>query len=1127
MSKLTKSPNTVDQGTHEEYVTFSGLNNIKNTSNSKYAVSSTYIKGKSETNGKRPSWVSASNFKFNIPSNSVVKKITVHYRHSRRARCGSNNNYTPCNSSNTDKRCNIPAPYIELMNTQPNVHKKGQAPYAKIRSDSSTSGPIVSEVVGEYGKLNNTATFKGLWPASIVNQRNFGAMIVYPENANNQTGYVLLFHIYITIEYFTPSFTVSGKSANGGKVYNKGEYHLRVNLSDSNTTRKSTNVNITAPLGFSYKGVKGSMNGKVTGSGRNLVWAPNMGASSASVELVFDVDVTFSQGTSSVVKTFSLGLPVYSSTVSFSDTIYKELPPEATIEGGDVEQIINEETIDTTEIKYVKVNECIQFNFDIPDDFPTGLCIFGFPTDGTDTPILNQEDTDVKLRDYRGDFTITQYSNNDYWGLLTSPESINSCGVLATEKGRYVLLLFDAYNMGGTAWSNYTSATPLGAFVLDVKPLESDLTSPNYTILPIDNTEETDRLGHTYNYTVQSNLKLDTSETYVRDWYRNFRVGVFNNPILSNITGYYDVKNTETEFDSYLPIPTLYELDGATLTVAVDHSIGIDGTTVSSSTTLSDLTEYNIPVTFTKVSDNTVILTLTLKDSSNNTLWTKDYHITFQADESTDLTEITTDTTDYSNLTDTEIYTNAEYWADETAGLNTNNSVECEFTYNKNYPLYIIITGDYPEGDQDNNDIEFTEPCIIETSTYETKLDNGTYPVPIDDIILTDGSTSDLTLTPYTVSDTLVLYDLPLDDHYGTDTEKAIRGIELTGDIEQSDRLVLHAKLKSPTGASRERSIVINDTDSADPETSFSIGGNGDLWGFNTLDIIELEDWEIEFTISNSLEETDSSINFGNLKLILYIEQVENQTIKCYIDGQDIAYYGAFITDINIPEGLQTSTAYLNVDGTDINDAYRQNIREKEITINFDIGDGCDLETSTLSLREFAKLLVNDRDEYNRPIPKKIMFSHYPDVYWEYIMEEAFDSELDINTYVVKAKLTVPAGTSYDRKTTTTSNTGYVNGLASINPSLIVKPTGEVITIRETITGQEFHIGYTGEWTDKILEIDCEDRICWLKTNEEDTDPVNMNKYIDYNSDWFVLKGEYAFEGINCVIRTVDYAERW
>ena len=82
-------------------------------------------------------------------------------------------------------------------------------------------------------------------------------------------------------------------------------------------------------------------------------------------------------------------------------------------------------------------------------------------------------------------------------------------------------------------------------------------------------------------------------------------------------------------------------------------------------------------------------------------------------------------------------------------------------------------------------------------------------------------------------------------------------------------------------------------------------------------------------------------------------------------------------------------------------------------------------------------------------------------------------------------------------------------------------------TIRETVTGQEFLIGYTGEWEDQILEIDCEDRICWLRENEDDTDPVNLNKYVDYNSDWFVLKGDYNFEGIGCMIRTVEYQERW
>ena len=143
-------------------------------------------------------------------------------------------------------------------------------------------------------------------------------------------------------------------------------------------------------------------------------------------------------------------------------------------------------------------------------------------------------------------------------------------------------------------------------------------------------------------------------------------------------------------------------------------------------------------------------------------------------------------------------------------------------------------------------------------------------------------------------------------------------------------------------------------------------------------------------------------------------------------------------------------------------------------------------------------------------------------------MEDALDHKLDIGSYIDgKVKLTIPAGTSYDKEPTTTSNTGYVNGIATIHPNIIFKPTDTVVTIRETVTGQEFHIGYTGEWNDKIVEIDCDNRIAWLKTNEDDIDPVNLNKYVDYNSDWFRLKGEYSFTGVNCIIRTVDYSERW
>ena len=71
------------------------------------------------------------------------------------------------------------------------------------------------------------------------------------------------------------------------------------------------------------------------------------------------------------------------------------------------------------------------------------------------------------------------------------------------------------------------------------------------------------------------------------------------------------------------------------------------------------------------------------------------------------------------------------------------------------------------------------------------------------------------------------------------------------------------------------------------------------------------------------------------------------------------------------------------------------------------IQNSCDVTTSTDMLRQVVQLLMTHRDEYNKPIPKRIEFSNYPDVYWEYILEDTFDAEIEISDYTVKAKLVV------------------------------------------------------------------------------------------------------------------------
>lgn len=474
-----------------------------------------------------------------------------------------------------------------------------------------------------------------------------------------------------------------------------------------------------------------------------------------------------------------------------------------------------------------------------------------------------------------------------------------------------------------------------------------------------------------------------------------------------------------------------------------------------------------------------------------------------------------------NDTTEEDIFENAQYWSKATGGLNEYNNCECEFEYDSQYPLYILVTGDYPEATTYGYDIgtvKYTEPCIIEKEVYNSREPSGNYPVPIEALL--DGEDiATLELAKDQTSQGVVLYDFPVDETISTNDKLAIRGLQVRANIEATDNLVVQAKLHSPNGEVGNRSILI---DSNDEE--IVIGGLGDLWGFTTLQMTHLELWQLELSVANILSQSDSSILFNNVEIIFYLETVEKQEITIKVDDEDIAYYGAFIETIKIPEGLNTDTSFLSIDGTDTNDAYRQNIREKTITIEFNLSN-CELQTSTDMLRQLTKLFVNEKDQYNRPIPKRIQFSHYPNDYFEYIMEEPFDVNTEITDYTIKAQLTVPSGTSYSLYDTVTNTTGNANGLAAVNPIITVRPSDVNIQVSETNTGQVFQIAYTGDWNDHTVEIDCEDRKVYLIKGEDER--IDISKYADYNSDWFRLDGEYEFGSVNCTILSVIFNERW
>ena len=993
MATITKHPGTITQTTGGKFRDFKNLNNIKNTTTGSYAVSNGNIRGKSGS-PNRPSTLTLKNFGFNLPVGAEPTKVTVNYRHMKTGSGGHT--------------LNIPAPTITLVGTGNNTFsKKGSAPTTSMvtHSPSWSTKKITREQ---------------------VNSSNFGVKIDYPTNTNSYEGTVSISYVRVTVEYKTSSYNVSVKKASG-TGYNGDDYTVQLNISNKNLTNYNPTLTLTTPLGFNYDSYNGD--GTITQvNSRTFTWKPGITAKTGtrSVNMVFGTNVTFPTGSDTYTGTFTLVESLNSTTANHTATITPK-PAKEEEETAPDSTIVDVETKDQYRYNHCIVGEEFDFTFTLTDEE------YNHIFDGiTDVLFLNGSNFQIYMGSTFG------WQDADDVGF--APEAFDE-NHSVTRKLRAKNVLTSTIGMYYT--TSQLEHITVATFTFDVKPVEDDLTITDFSYLQLEQ-EELNRLGDGFTYIVEAFLKHTTEDDFVRDWYKNNRILVFNNAIQDNIT----------------------------VTETVDAETG-------------------------------------------------------------EVTETITDSTDYENLTPEEIFENAEYVSPALVDVNEFDNVECEFTYNKNYPLYILLTGDYPEAEEDYNydvgTLTFTEPCIVEKEVYREREPNGKYPAPILDLIDDEGTddTATMTLGAYESGSSVVMYDLPLEEGYGTGEDLAIRGVQVRATIEATDNLVVYAKLKTPDGAIGQRSLVLDDVDTlVDGDNELVIGGLGDLWGFNTLDMVNLEDWEIELSATNLLSNEDSTLNFSDVKIVFFVENVDKQTITVKIEDENLAYYGAFIENITIPEGLETNTSFLSVDGTDMNDAYRQNIKEKTIELEFSLND-CDLQTNTDMLRQIAKLIVNEKDQYNRPIPKRIEFSHYPTDYFEYIVEDAFDVTEEMGGYKVKVKLTIPAGTSYSKDDIVTNTVGYVQGLASVRPLITFKPSDEIINITETVSQQSFNMGYSGDWNSKVVEIDCDNRRVYLKGDEDDPNPVDISKYVDHNVDWFRLHGEFSFDTTNCVIRTVTFNERW
>ncbi|MBE6508264.1 MAG: hypothetical protein E7Z77_02495 [Methanobrevibacter sp.] len=463
-------------------------------------------------------------------------------------------------------------------------------------------------------------------------------------------------------------------------------------------------------------------------------------------------------------------------------------------------------------------------------------------------------------------------------------------------------------------------------------------------------------------------------------------------------------------------------------------------------------------------------------------------------------------------------------FSDPLTQVNTFESKTVEFTYDENCPLFIIFTGEYLEGYVEDSTIVYTSPAIIEGTGMPFEP-TGIFPEPIKSIIISESS-AEFGLEPLLKSNEIVCYRFPVGEDFGTNESMGIRGVELSINFEYADEVALTARLISNTGKDGERSVILSE-DKFEKSNIVKLGGKFDLWGFDIKDMEDLEDWQLELSFHNIMRNDLSFLNFNNVQLTFYSISIEDELVKCSINGEDIRWYNVFIDELDLPSGLKTSVKYIDIDGSDMNDAYRQTIEKKEIKMKFIIR-GCTIDETTENLRQFTRLITNKRDELNRPIPNKIEFSIYPDIYFEFILDSPLDNEVTAMEYEAEAKLIIPSGTSFSKTDNVTSNVGRNSGIAKVNPIITVFSceSGKPVEITDDVSKQKMVINIPEGAVDlmDIVEIDCINRKVTTIHNDV---MLDLTGYVDFSSDWFIINEEFHYTSQNCFIQTVRFRERY
>ena len=458
-------------------------------------------------------------------------------------------------------------------------------------------------------------------------------------------------------------------------------------------------------------------------------------------------------------------------------------------------------------------------------------------------------------------------------------------------------------------------------------------------------------------------------------------------------------------------------------------------------------------------------------------------------------------------------------WAEDVATTKLAEN-KVKFIYNSEEPLYMVWSHTYTaDATGPYVTVNFSEPILAESSIYDDIKDNtgiSLRPV-INTILNSDYATAKMT------KDITLINRTAIDDWQdGGLFEKdiSILGMNLTFDYDVSNDCTVEAELVVNGKVSGTRDILLSKG-----KGTATLGSIYDLFGISPSDLINrdtltIRPFELRFFVNN-VYKTETEVKIKNC--LITIEYIKRSSCQYgfTLDGEYSKDYGIILSEVSHPRGTKNEKSLYHVRGTDETIVNRVNVEGKDIELNIALGNSCEIEDQRYIIDRIVELFTNDRYiDSNKPIPKKLIFDHLPDRYFEVVRIEEFDDDFQIGKYTTKIKLLVPQGSTYDIEETVTGRHGYSPSSIAVRPTIsYVSNTAGKIAINEGQLNQTLEINDNRIYNGSIAEIDCQNRKAYV-------DNVDISSSVDYNSSWFKLRGEYNFDSSTGTIVKVTYRIR-